>query len=120
MPKIKNIMKYKVSWQKWWQGLQPKWRRLDDGTLSQEVPDINETWICLRRGGPNGIFVIVLAFSWWVKATDGIDDDKELHDALEDIIWVINHMAEAPALSGQLAGRKHAQEDELRASVKKR
>jgi hypothetical protein len=84
---ITNLAKYKASWQNWWQGLQPKWRLLDNGTFLQEVPDTVEDWGGLLQGGPNGFFVIVVAFSWWVK--EGEVDDMELHNALDDIIWVV-------------------------------
>jgi hypothetical protein len=58
-----NVVKYEASWQNWWQGLQPEWCLLDDGTLLQEIPDIGEQWKTLQQGGPNGLFMIVLVLS---------------------------------------------------------
>ena len=108
LPKVTNHTKYKALWQKWWRGLQPKWRPLDDGTFLQEVPDIDEEWKDLRRGGPGGFIVIVLAFSWFVKATDAGTDDVELHklhNEVDDITWVLNCMADMSA-ADQLVGGK--------------
>jgi len=113
-------MKYKASWQTWWQGLQPKWRLLEDGTFLQEVPDTGEEWEALRQGGPNGFFVIVLAFGWLVEAMDRELEDRGLLDALDDIMWVVRCMADMPVMPSQLIGEKRAREDEPETSMKKR
>jgi hypothetical protein len=118
-PNIANIVKYKASWQTWWQGLQPEWRLLEDGTFLQEVPDTGEEWETLRRGGPNGFFVIVLALGWWAAAMDW-KDDIGLLNALDDVTWVVRCMADLPATPGQLTGGKHALEDKQDTSGKKR
>jgi hypothetical protein len=41
---VTNVVKYKESWKTWWQGLQPEWHLLDDGTFLQEVPDMGKQW----------------------------------------------------------------------------
>lgn len=123
MPKIANLTKYKASWQKWWQGLQPRWRLLDDGTFRQEVPDVGEEWVGLRQGGRGGFFVIVMAFSWLVEATDDGGIDVGLLKVLDDITWVLRCMAETvemPALPDQSLGRKRALENRSDTPVKKR
>lgn len=119
-PKITNLAKYKASWQNWWHGLQPKWRLREDGIFLQEVPDVGEDWGGLRRGGPNGFFIIVLAFAWWVEAADGKADDAGLDDALDDITWVARCMADMPTVPNQLIGAKHTRDDELTTSTMKR
>jgi hypothetical protein len=118
-PKIDDIFKYKTSWQSWWRELQPQWRHLEDGTYLQVVPESGEEWKALRRGGYNGFFIIVMAFSWWVEAMDGDTDDTEVCSALEDLTWVARCMADMPAISGPLAGGKRAQSDEPYASTKR-
>ena len=82
-----------MSWQKWWLGLQPSWRVLDDGTLLQEVPDTGEQWVSLRQSGPNGFIMVILALSWWVDMMGGEVDDRELHEVLDDVTWVVRCMA---------------------------
>src|SRR5216684_864424 len=115
-PTITNPTKYKVSWQKWWQGLQPKWHQLDDGTLLQEVPEMGEQWESLQRGGTNGFFMIVLALSWWVGAMGGIVDDLGL---LDDVTWVVRCMTDTPAMPSQSIGRKRTLENEPDTSIRK-
>jgi hypothetical protein len=115
---ITNLDKYKTTWQNWWRGLQPEWRLLDDGTFLQEAQDMGEQWVNLRQGGPNGFFLIVLALGWWVKGTDG-KGDLGLHKLLDDITWVMGRMTDMPT-PDQSIGGKHAQEDKLHSSIKKR
>ncbi|KAF8489709.1 hypothetical protein F5888DRAFT_1638456 [Russula emetica] len=94
------------------QGLQPEWHLLHDGTLLQEVSNMGEEWGSLQQGGPNGFFLIILAFSWWVKAMGGGIDDVELHDTLVDAAWVVRCMIDMPAMPDQSIGGMHAWEDE--------
>lgn len=87
----------------------------------QEVPDIGEKWEALQRGGPNGFFMIVLAFAWWVEAMDGDMDDAGLRDALDDITWVSNCIAASiPPMANQLIGQKRARDDRSDTSTRKR
>jgi hypothetical protein len=74
------------------------------------VPDTGEEWEGLRHGGLNGFFVVILAFSWWVGAMEGEVDDTGLHDALDDVTWVVNCMADMAPTTPD--GGKRAQEDE--------
>lgn len=78
------------------------------------MPDTGEEWKGLRRGGPNGFFVVIVAFSWWVEAMKGKVDDMGLRNALDDLTWVVRCMADMTEAQG-----KRAQEDSD-SSVKKR
>jgi hypothetical protein len=100
-PKISNPAEYLASCQNWWMALQPQWRQLnEDGCFYQEVPETveeRETLRLLRRGGPNGFFIVILAFSWCVEAMDGkLVDSPGLRDTLNDLIWVVKCMANMP------------------------
>ena len=99
-PKISNPAEYLASCQSWWLGLQPQWRQLNnDGNFFQEVPETvqeRESLRPLQQGGPSGFFIVILAFSWCVEAMDGKVDDLGLHDALDDLTWVVKCMANMP------------------------
>jgi hypothetical protein len=112
-PIISEPAAYKESWRKWWEGLQPDWRKLGDGIFLQDVPATGEEWDALRKGGQNGFFMVIMAFSWWVEAMGRVFDDAELRDALDDLTWAVNRMGDMPALPDQLIGQKRALEDEL-------
>ncbi len=64
--------------------------------------------------------MIVLTLSWLVTITDGKVDDRGLCNTLDDITWVIQCMANMPAMPDPLIGRKRAQNDESDTSMKKR
>lgn len=98
--------------------MQPKWRALDNGAFLQKAPDTIKEWEGLVQGGPNGFFIIVVAFSWWAKK--GGVDDLEIREALDDIIWVLRSIADKSALPDQLIGEKHPQEDEPVMSIRKK
>ncbi|KAH8108915.1 hypothetical protein DFH11DRAFT_1484489, partial [Phellopilus nigrolimitatus] len=73
-------------WIKWWVSLQPEWRRGDSLPLSREMRD-GEQWVETRKGGGNGIFLVVLSLSWWASAlVDG--SNREFDLALDDVCWV--------------------------------
>ena len=92
-PGSDNVTKYKASWQSWWNGLQPKWRVLEDGSLLREVsPHTGEEWNSLQKSGPCGFFLLVIRFSWWMNAMHGKVDDVELCSALNDLMWVVKCM----------------------------
>ena len=75
----------------WWTAIQPTWRILPGGQYSRVVPD-NETWASLRKGGSAGLFVIVVALSWWVWAAEEVVDQLDLCSIIGDLHWVIQQV----------------------------
>ena len=75
----------------WWTAIQPTWRILPGGQYSRVVPD-NETWASLRKGGSAGLFVVVVALSWWVRAAGDMVDQLDLCSIIGDLQWVIQQV----------------------------
>ena len=75
----------------WWTAIQPTWRILPGGQYSREVPD-NETWASLRKGGSAGLFVVVVALSWWVRAAGDVVDQSRLRSVIGDLHWVVQQV----------------------------
>jgi hypothetical protein len=75
----------------WWTAIQPTWRILPDGQYSRVVPD-NETWSGLRKGGSAGLFIIVVALSWWVRTAEHVVDESDLCSVVSDLHWVIQQV----------------------------
>ena len=50
----------------------------------------------MRRGGTAGIYVVVMALSWWIKSqlVECDDGDVNAWTAVDDISWVIHQMTE--------------------------
>jgi hypothetical protein len=80
------------SFTKWWTAIQPSWRRsMVDGTLSKDTPD-DEKWGGLMKGGTAGIYTVVVALSWWIKALGTIADGGDASVALRDVTWVLDQV----------------------------
>ena len=63
---------------------------MSDQTLLKEV---NGDWLNIRKGGSNGVFIVILTLAWWLHASNGVvDADPEFARALEDVSWVLDHL----------------------------
>jgi len=98
-----NAAEYGSHFLKWWKDIQPDWRIQGD-LLCQSIPDSDksEVWASLRKGGSAGLYMVVIALSWWLVAL-GEDDNKEAWVAVEDITWVIWQVC----ILSSSNGRKH-------------
>ncbi|KAI0323432.1 hypothetical protein GY45DRAFT_1214498, partial [Cubamyces sp. BRFM 1775] len=66
IPVIGGITVYGAEWALWWRALQPDGRLDAEGELQRiEETEGGISWSVLRRGGPNGFFLVLLALSWW-------------------------------------------------------
>ena len=82
-----------MGWNEWWLAIQPSWRG-SAWPLNMDTPsDGNEDWATLRRGGPNGIFLVVIALAWWlaeaIEAGEALDNVKR---AVNDVEWVLTRL----------------------------
>jgi hypothetical protein len=71
--------------------LQPTWRRNDSEAAFSLSRDnlVDETWQGLRKGGTSGIYVAIMAISWWVK---NVGHDVNVWAVVDDLQWVIQQM----------------------------
>jgi hypothetical protein len=93
--------------------LQPGWRKDDIRSivtlvLFRDIPE-GETWQGLRKGGTAGIYVIVMALSWWIKAQQ-TERDPEAWSSVDDVLWVLEHMNQT-AVSRTPAPKKRARDE---------
>lgn len=49
----------------------------------------DENWSGIKKGGENGVFLIILALSWWYKAAKSPKEKKECRSAVDDATWVL-------------------------------
>ena len=50
-------------------------------------------WDGLRRGGPNGVFILILTLYWWSLAVEGEDDMTVIYErAVDDVNWVLDQI----------------------------
>ena len=84
----------------WWIALQLAWRVADDGSFNYEAPE-GEDWCTLHKGGKAGLYTIVVALSWWVKALTPEILGFRAWKAVNDVHWVINKILMMCVTSGK-------------------
>ena len=117
-----NLSAYGVRFTEWWGGMQPSWRlfRGPDGPLNlvREAPK-SETWQGLKKGGTAGMYTVVMALSWWIKAQRN-KPDPNAWAAVNDISWVIRQLSEDHDLSTLQKRRHDGEEDNDQSESKRR
>jgi hypothetical protein len=84
--------KYGKLFIKWWAAMQPSWRNVvADGGFSRTVPD-DEKWDSLAKGGTTGIYVVVMALSWWIKAIGNATGKEDAWMVVQDLSWVLTQI----------------------------
>jgi hypothetical protein len=78
----------------WWAALQPTWRILVSGGYSREVPiedGDSEPWSHLQKGGSAGIYIFIMALSWWIHAASNESNALDsLWLTIDDLYWVLS------------------------------
>jgi len=97
-PAIQSVEVFGTAWLKWWVHLQPQWRGKEPD-LSCDVPEDGQ-WQGLQKGGPNGLYLVLLSYFWW-GAYALTRDGEEIEPAhtkwceqFDDIEWVLDQMIE--------------------------
>jgi hypothetical protein len=104
----------------WWKQIQPSWRT-DEGSvaLNRKTPR-GETWQVLRKGGTAGIYVVVMALSWWIKAQQ-VQRDNPAWMAVDDLSWVMQQMMlDIPEPVSSKRARDDDADNDNEAQLKKR
>jgi hypothetical protein len=85
---------------KWWRGMQPKERLVDDGVLSRAA-DID--WAVLRDySGKNGLLQVMMVLGWWGNKVHNNSKPElvaEWETAVDDVRWVFDAMVKEGMLS---------------------
>jgi hypothetical protein len=62
-----------------------------DGKLTKNTPE-DEKWGGLMKGGTAGIYTVVVALSWWVKALGKSAEGGDVSTVVQDVTWVLNQV----------------------------
>ncbi|TDL14296.1 hypothetical protein BD410DRAFT_706153, partial [Rickenella mellea] len=70
VPEIVDVADFAMHWRKWWTLLQPADRvpSTPAGWPLLRPTTANIDWSRTRRGGRNGLFVVMLTLIWWSAA----------------------------------------------------
>jgi hypothetical protein len=106
IPKIPDMQVFADEWVKWWNSLQPKWRRnaSSDGlpmALSDGKP--KDDLSALRKGGPSGIVTILIGLKWWASIRE---TDKRWKLAVDDIYACFKAFSAGKRKGGPLTDNK--------------
>ncbi len=56
-------------------------------------PETAAEWSLIRRGGCNGLFLVIISLAWWVwAARDAGEGVAEALEAVSDVSWVCRTM----------------------------
>lgn len=91
-----NLTTFSGEVTKWWASIQPSWRTPNgaDEHLSHDVPE-TEDWDCLLKGGPNGLFLVVMCLYWWRHIATEEKDSLTLSQyqfVAEDLVFVFTNI----------------------------
>ena len=85
---VPDATSYGESWKAWWTKCQPSGRTEGSWPFPHESrPEIK--WGKLLNGGKHGVFLFVMALSWWAASQDPAMSSSELAEATSDLNWVV-------------------------------
>jgi len=82
----------------WWNDIQPETHKRGEGDpLSTDVSMDDIDWRALRKTGPNRMFLVLVALTWW-RAQLGPDAEGQSlfgwQESLNDVTWVLARLTE--------------------------
>lgn len=91
VPVVVDARTYGTEWVKWWMASQPKERDTQQWPLPRN-PNGDVDWCRFPANGKDGLFIAVMALSWWAPAVQSPDDIAFFEAALTDLHWVVQEL----------------------------
>ena len=105
-----DIDAYGSSFMAWWIAIQPTWRLANDSSFVYATPAM-EDWRSLHKGGAAGLYTVIVALSWWIKALPLADSSIRAWTAVHDVNWVIDQISEKIEFGRASPGKKRGHEE---------
>lgn len=91
MPVVLDPHTYGTEWVKWWTAAQPQERDTKEWPFARNT-DHSIDWRRFPANGKDGIFIAIMALSWWALALRSPDELALFEEAATDIHWVIQEL----------------------------
>jgi hypothetical protein len=75
----------------WWRTIQPTTRKT--WPPSQHPVSEDFSFEYFNRGGPNGVFLMILCLSWWANTLSTETDNTYFKVVVHDVCWVLEQIA---------------------------
>ncbi|KAJ7818015.1 hypothetical protein B0H13DRAFT_1471503, partial [Mycena leptocephala] len=85
VPAITDVYAFAAGWWKWWEAINPSWRKCDAGGRLKKEGDGD--WGSIAQTGPNGMLNVLICLRWWRDALRG--DLGGWEEALQDVEWAL-------------------------------
>ena len=76
----------------WWLTIQPTTRKAWP-PVYEPLPD-DFSFDFFNRGGPNGVFLMILCLSWWANALTTEADHSSFRLVVHDVRWVLEQLVD--------------------------
>ena len=81
-PDLANDVKtYALNWSAWWKAINPA----DNNGADRD-------WSSLAKGGPNGLYVVILSLGWWLFALHSTGPSADYLKAIEEVQWSLEQV----------------------------
>jgi len=91
VPTIACAHTYGAEWIKWWAAAQPPGRDTRQWPFSRDA-DNGIDWCKFPANGKDGIFLAIMALSWWAPAVRFSNEIAFFEEAATDLHWVIQEL----------------------------
>jgi hypothetical protein len=82
---------YGTEWVKWWTAAQPREYDTQEWPFSRDT-NSDVDWCKFPANGKDGVFLAVMALSWWAPAARSSDEIASFEEAVIDLHWVIREL----------------------------
>ena len=90
LPVVINASTYRTEWVKWWASAQPQGRDTQQWPFSRGTGIVD--WGKFAANGGDGIYLAVMALSWWAPAVRSSNEIAFFEEAVTDLHWVVQEL----------------------------
>ena len=98
VPTIINADTYGTEWVAWWTAAQPQERNTQQWSFPKDTSG-GIGWQRFPANGKDGIFLAVMALSWWASAIRSSNEIVLFEEAVTDLHWVVQELIQVKTVN---------------------